>query len=122
MGCVRVVDQILSKYSLQRDLAVSSALHFSISTDALPLAGHCSSAQYRTLDGTSFQEQHYRYRGTGVQTLPAGGQPQQNILWYSNMCSTLHINTFSAQLQKVFLPPGTDFLRRNFPNIEEEFS
>ena len=27
-----------------------------------------------------------------------------------------------AQLQKVFLPPGTDFLRRNFPNIEEEFS
>ena len=28
----------------------------------------------------------------------------------------------SSQLQKVFLPPGTDFLRRNFPNIEEEFS
>ena len=28
----------------------------------------------------------------------------------------------TAQLQKVFLPPGTDFLRRNFPNIEEEFS
>ena len=27
-----------------------------------------------------------------------------------------------AQLQKVFLPPGTDFLRRNFSNIEEEFS
>ena len=26
------------------------------------------------------------------------------------------------QLQKVFLPPGTDFLRRNFHNIEEEFS
>ena len=27
-----------------------------------------------------------------------------------------------AQLQKVFLPPGSCFLRRNFPNIEEEFS
>ena len=27
-----------------------------------------------------------------------------------------------AQLQKVFLPPGTGFLRQNFPNIEEEFS
>ena len=27
-----------------------------------------------------------------------------------------------SQLQKVFLPSGTDFLRRNFPNIEEEFS
>ena len=27
-----------------------------------------------------------------------------------------------AQLQKVFLPPGTCFLRQNFPNIEEEFS
>ena len=27
-----------------------------------------------------------------------------------------------AWLQKVFLPPGTCFLRRNFPNIEEEFS
>ena len=33
-----------------------------------------------------------------------------------NCCHTL-----AAQLQKVFLPPGTDFLRRNFPNIEEEF-
>ena len=27
-----------------------------------------------------------------------------------------------AQLEKVFLPLGTGFLRRNFPNIEEEFS
>ena len=27
-----------------------------------------------------------------------------------------------AQLQKVFLPPGTGFLRRNFPNIDKEFS
>ena len=27
-----------------------------------------------------------------------------------------------AQLQKVFLPPGTGFLRRNFPNIDDEFS
>ena len=27
-----------------------------------------------------------------------------------------------AQLQKVFLAPGTDFLRQNFPFIEEEFS
>ena len=27
-----------------------------------------------------------------------------------------------TQLQKVLLPLGTDFLRRNFPNIEEEFS
>ena len=26
------------------------------------------------------------------------------------------------QLQKVFLPPGTGFLRRNFPNIDDEFS
>ena len=26
------------------------------------------------------------------------------------------------QLEKVFLPPGTVFLRRNFPNIEKEFS
>ena len=30
--------------------------------------------------------------------------------------------TFLPQLQKVFLSPGTCFLRRNFPNIEEEFS
>ena len=28
----------------------------------------------------------------------------------------------SAQFQKVFLPPGTCFLRQNWPNIEEEFS
>ena len=28
----------------------------------------------------------------------------------------------SSQLQKVFLPPGTCFLRQNFLNIEEEFS
>ena len=27
-----------------------------------------------------------------------------------------------AQLQKAFLPPGTIFLKQNFPNIEEEFS
>ena len=27
-----------------------------------------------------------------------------------------------SQLEKVFLPSGTVFLRRNFPNIEEEFS
>ena len=26
-----------------------------------------------------------------------------------------------AQLEEVFLPPGTGFLRRNFPNIEEDF-
>ena len=26
-----------------------------------------------------------------------------------------------AQLQKVFLPPGSGFLRRNFPNIDDEF-
>ena len=32
------------------------------------------------------------------------------------------IGTLEPQLQKVFLPPGTNFLRRNFPNIEEEFS
>ena len=31
-------------------------------------------------------------------------------------------NGSEAQLQKVFLPPGTWFLRQNFPNIEEEFS
>ena len=28
----------------------------------------------------------------------------------------------ASQLQKVFLPPGTGFLRRNFPNVEEKFS
>ena len=28
----------------------------------------------------------------------------------------------TTQLEKVFLPPGTVFLRRNFPNIEDEFS
>ena len=27
-----------------------------------------------------------------------------------------------AQLQKVFLPPGSGFLRRNFPNFDDEFS
>ena len=27
-----------------------------------------------------------------------------------------------AQLEKVFLPPGSGFLRRNFPNIDDEFS
>ena len=27
-----------------------------------------------------------------------------------------------TQLQKVFLPPGSGFLRRNFPNIDDEFS
>ena len=29
--------------------------------------------------------------------------------------------TVDAQLEKVFLPPRTVFLRRNFPNIEEKF-
>ena len=34
-----------------------------------------------------------------------------------------HVLSMSgAQLQKVFLPPGTGFLRRNFPNIDDEFS
>ena len=32
------------------------------------------------------------------------------------------IDTWRPQLEKVFLPPGTCFLRQNFPNIEEEFS
>ena len=31
-------------------------------------------------------------------------------------------NLSDAQLQKVFLPPGSGFLRRNFPNIDDEFS
>ena len=31
-------------------------------------------------------------------------------------------SSLRTQLEKVFLPPGTCFLRRNFPNIEEEFS
>ena len=40
-----------------------------------------------------------------------------------NMEKMENINQMTqAQLQKVFLPPGTDFLRQNFPNIEEEFS
>ena len=37
----------------------------------------------------------------------------------SHRCDNL---TCGAQLQKVFLPPGSGFLRRNFPNFDDEFS
>ena len=29
---------------------------------------------------------------------------------------------FGCTVGKVFLPPGTGFLRRNFPNMKEDFS
>ena len=101
-GCCRLC-KLLTRFcpnTLSREIwqwAVHCISLFPLMHCCLLDIAHCSAAQYRTLDCTSFQEQHYRCRGTGVQTLPAGGQPQQNILWHSSMCSILHINTFSAQ-------------------------
>ena len=42
--------------------------------------------------------------------------------WSLSALFGMSVGFLEAQLQKVFLPPGTDFLRQNFPNIEEEFS
>ena len=50
----------------------------------------------------------------------SGGATRGNVSHSLTLYNLLII--VNAQLQKVFLPPGTDFLRRNFPNIEEEFS
>ena len=33
-----------------------------------------------------------------------------------------YVHNQHPQLEKVFLPPGSGFLRRNFPNIDDEFS
>ena len=46
-----------------------------------------------------------------------------SVLTYKRFSVTHgHVLESRAQLQKVFLSPGTCFLRQNFPNIEEEFS
>ena len=45
----------------------------------------------------------------------------QSLSWRNSIRQTKQILS-PPQLEKVFLPPGTCFLRRNFPNIEEEFS
>ena len=40
---------------------------------------------------------------------------------YLRPSSSLNLMS-ESQFEKVFLPPGTGFLRRNFPNIDDEFS
>ena len=46
--------------------------------------------------------------------------PVQKILFKHTL--SFRCDSISSQLEKVFLPPGTGSLRRNFLNIEEEFS
>ena len=45
-----------------------------------------------------------------------------NTVFYQTGEGSLSVKIWLAQLEKVFLSPGTCFFRRNFPNIEEEFS
>ena len=44
------------------------------------------------------------------------------ILCMNNVQCTMSEHNQGPQLEKVFLFPGSRFLRRNFPNIDEEFS
>ena len=39
----------------------------------------------------------------------------------ANATNSTNATNAQSQLQKVFLPPGSGFLRRNFPNIDEDF-
>ena len=49
-------------------------------------------------------------------------QDTQFVIHNVKLCPSKPLRRPSTQLEKVLLPPGTGFLRRNFPNIEEEFS
>ena len=67
--------------------------------------------------------------GSGYNLDPAKiGQVGYNLLkYYEQQLKALLVHKIVALFSydfgtQVFLPPGTGFLRQNFPNIEEEFS